>query len=557
MPDKKNTIKLLESIADMMEFKGENPFKVGAFRNGALAIKRLDEDLQTMVTEKKLGNIKGIGKGLQAVLYEYYEKGESEVYNELKKEVPQGIADLLKIRGLGAKKIRQLYETIGISNIGELEQACKENRLMLAKGFGEATQKKIMDEIEKQKVYSKFIRLNIAYQFAEEVIKKLKKISAIRKINSTGELRRGMEVVSEIHLVALISDENQFFIDLKKSFNFETELNKILLKEEYTVPVTLHIVKTEDEFAKEILLTTGSNYFISKLHLDGKSFCGLTEEAIFNSAGNQFVIPEMREKEYFDTDEKYRKNSNLSIELFNGMLHFHTTYSDGKDNLRSMIAAAIEFGYSYAAVCDHSKSAFYANGLSEERVLSQTEEIKLISSELNFPVMQGIESDILQNGDLDYKNDFLTNFDFVVASVHSQFSMSEEEMTGRIIKAVENEYTDVLGHPSGRLLLARDPYKFNVKKVIDACAANNVAIEINSNPYRLDLDWRYINYAREKGCLFSINQDAHSIEDINLLSYGILTGRKGGLQSEEVINCFNIEKFKSFLQRKIKSRLTK
>ncbi|MBZ0199073.1 MAG: PHP domain-containing protein, partial [Ignavibacteriaceae bacterium] len=546
----------LETIADMMEFKGENPFKVGAFRNGALAIKRLDEDLQNIIAKKKLGEIKGIGKGLQAVVYEFFEKGESEVYNELKKEVPEGIEDLLKIRGLGAKKIRQLYETIGITNVGELEQACKENRLMLAKGFGEATQKKILEEIEKQKIYSKFVRLNVGCQFAEEIIKKLKKISAIRKIEFTGELRRGMEVISDIDLVALIGDENQFFIELKKTFTFETNLNKILLQEEYAVPVTLHIAKTEDEYAKETLLTTGSHYFISKLRLDEKSYGGITEEAIFSAAGKPYVIPEMREEEYFEAAEIFRKNSDLSVELFKGMLHFHTTYSDGRDSLRNMITSTKQFGYSYAAVCDHSKSAFYANGLNEDRIVKQTEEIKLLADELNFPVMQGIESDILQSGDLDYDSDFLANFDFVVASVHSRFSMIEDEMTKRIIKAVENEHTDVLGHPSGRLLLAREPYSFDVKKVIDACAANQVAIEINANPYRLDLDWRYVYYAREKNCLFSINQDAHSVEDINLLRYGISAGRKGGLQSEEVINCYELEKFKTFLQRKIKSRFT-
>ena len=211
-----------------------------------------------------------------------------------------------------------------------------------------------------------------------------------------------------------------------------------------------------------------------------------------------------------------------------------------------MLSEAQKEGFEYAAVCDHSKFAVYANGLSEERVLLQKQEITEIASQYKLHIFQGVESDILPNGDMDYTKDFLGNFDFVVASIHSRFNMDEAEMTKRIIKAVENPYTDLLGHPSGRLLLSRDPYKFDVKKVIDACAANSVAIEINASPQRLDLDWRWIYYAREKDCLFSINPDAHSIENISYIKYGILTARKGGVKNSEVINCLPLEDFKKF-----------
>ena len=394
-------------------------------------------------------------------------------------------------------------------------------------------------------------------KLAEEILNKLRNLNSVQKVELSGELRRGAEVVSAIDFVANIRDEAEFFIELKEVFSYKTDLNKILLDVEYAIPVTVHFVKTESEFASVLLTTTGSDYFLSQLNLVENNFEGETEEEIFESVNHEYVIPEMREKEYFEAEVSFRENSNLTLKEFKGMLHFHTDYSDGRNTFSEMISAAKEFGYSFAVVCDHSKTAFYANGLTEERVIQQKEDAQKISEELNFPILQGIESDILQNGELDFSTDFLNNFNFIVASVHSRFNMLEAEMTRRIIKAIENEHTDVLGHPSGRLLLAREPYKFEIEKIIDACAANRVAIELNSNPQRLDIDWRMIYYAREKGCLFSINQDAHSIDELDLLRYGIKMGRKGGLQKEEVINCFEFDKFKKFLKRKITNRLVK
>jgi DNA polymerase (family 10) len=276
------------------------------------------------------------------------------------------------------------------------------------------------------------------------------------------------------------------------------------------------------------------------------------EKEIFDGLKLNYVNPLMREQEYLQYDKKLRTESDLEFSDMKGLLHFHTTYSDGNNTLEEIINFAKENGFEYASVCDHSKSAFYANGLDEDRILQEKEEVKKVSENLDFTVYQGIESDILKNGGLDFEKDFMMNFDFVVASVHSVFNLSEDDMTARIIKAVENEHTDVLGHPTGRLLLTRDAYDINQQKVIDACKENNVAIEINANPHRLDLDWRWIWYAREKGCLLSINADAHSTDEINLTEYGILIARKAGLQKKEVINYFSKEDFIKFLNRKIK-----
>ncbi len=556
MPDKKDTIAMLESIADIMDFKGENKFKVGAYRNGAISIRRFEGDFAEAVAKKELDKIKGIGKGLQAVIYEFMEEGESSLYKQLKEEVPDGIEELLKIKGMGARKINQLYNELGISSIGELEYACKENRLALLKGFGEATQNKILKEIEKQKYHSKFVLLNTAEEFAAEILSKLGSIKEIQKSELTGELRRGQEIISSIGFVLLLSDKNKFLREIKKKFEYETENGVIFVKEYFSIPVSLHLTSTEAEFSRTLFLTTGSDAFLTRLKINPGEVKGKTEGDIFKSLKVPYIIPEMREEEFFDARKKsLTTNSDLSTGAFKGLLHFHTIYSDGRSTLDEMITAAEVRDFKYAAVCDHSKAAFYANGLSEERILKQKEEVEKLNPGKKVHIFQGIESDILSDGSLDYSDQFLSNFQFVVASIHSRFSMDEEQMTARILKAVENPFTDLLAHPSGRLLLSRDPYKFNVKKIIDACAANDVAIEINSNPRRLDLDWKWIYYAREKGCRFSINPDAHSVKEIDLIKYGVIMGRKGGLMNSEVINCYELPEFKKYLTRKVNRKI--
>ncbi len=550
MADKKEIIKLLSSMADLMEFNGENKFKVAAYRNGANILRRLEDDIDELIKTKSLGNIKGIGKGLQSVIYEFAETGKSSDYEKLLATVPSGIEELFMVRGLGAKKIKTLYDELGITNIGELEYACKENRLALLKGFGKATQDKIISEIEKLKIYSKYVLLNHADEKYKEISELLSNLKTVINFEATGELRRSLEIIASLEVVVHCSDKKKFELELKKLTDFEEDKEKIILKNDYPIPLILYSTLTENDYNTKLFETTGSKEFLQKLKYDSEKHTGKTEDEIFKSLNLNFVIPEMREEQYFSIKKKkLKKNSNLTFGQFKGLLHFHTTNSDGRDTLEKMITEAKELGFEYAAVCDHSKSAFYANGLTEERVLQQKEEIRKVSEKLNFPVFQGIESDILSDGSLDYSDDFLNNFDFVVASVHSRFNLNEEEMTKRIIKAVENEHTNLLGHPTGRLLLSREPYKIDLHKVIDACAANNTAIEINANPRRLDLDWRLIYYAREKGCYFSINPDAHSIEDILYTKYGIMVARKGGIQPEEVINCFDVEQFKNYIRK--------
>lgn len=552
MADRREIINLLYNIADLLEFKGENPFKVNAFRNGANVIRKLGDQFDIYLKEKRLGEVKGIGKGLQSVIYDYAEKGESTELKSLLADIPETILELFTIHGLGPKKIKVLYDELGIKSIGELEYACKENRIALLKGFGKTTQEKILAELEKRKYFSNYVLLNQADKIASEIESELLSIKAVKQISRTGELRRIREIISEIEFVVLIDKEKPFIEHFEV---LDKQDNRILIKTNYQIPVSISITKEKESFEKKLFVTTGSNEFLSKCGFDFVKLKGKNESDFFKSLKMDYVIPEMREEEYFSLKENVRKNSDLEFNKMQGLLHFHTTFSDGRDTLESMISKAEELGFNYAAVCDHSKSAFYANGLNEERILEQKKLLKKYSDENHFTIYQGIESDILTDGSLDYSNDFLKHIDFVVASVHSQFNLSEADMTKRIIKAVENPYTDLLGHPTGRLLLSRDSYKCDVKKIIDACAANDVAIEINSNPRRLDLDWRWIYYARNKGCMFSINADAHSTEDILYTNYGISIARKGGIQTSEVINCLNADEFKKFLKRKARRAL--
>ncbi len=557
MADKNEIIKILENIADLMEFKGENPFKISAFRNGANILRGSEENIEKLIETKQLSNIKGIGKSLQSVIYEFHDSGQSTLLSGMKSDVPEGIEDLLRVRGLGPKKIKILYSNLGISNIDELEYACKENRLSLLKGFGAATQKKILTEIEKLKSYSKYILINTAEDYSDQVLERISRLPSISKVAVTGQLRRGMEVLSKLEFIALTRDVSLLCKDIKEHFDCEQENDHINIKNGFKIPLILYPVKSEQEFNEKLFSTTGSAEFLQRIQFteDVIDLSG-DEKEFFRHFNMPYIIPEMRESIYFDIKSEYLKqNSDLSINHFKSLLHFHTSNSDGKNTLSEMLREAKKEGFSFAAVCDHSKSAFYANGLTEERIIQQKQEINSVISEFGLHIFHGIESDILRNGSLDYDIGFMSNFDFVVASIHSGFQMEQGEMTKRIIKAVENPHTDLLGHPTGRLLLSRDPYKANIKKIIDACAANKVAVEINANPHRLDLDWRLIYYAREKGCLFSINPDAHSIGDISYIKYGVMIGRKGGLRKNEVINFLEEKEFRKFLNRKIKRKL--
>lgn len=565
MAFKKELTEILDNIADLLELKGENPFKIGAYRKGANVLRNID-DIEELVKTGEIKNVKGIGKSLLSVITEFYQSGVSTDLMKLSTEFPTGILEFLKIRGLGASKIRLISGELNIKNLDELETACRDNKLSTIKGFGPKTEIEILKELERLKYSRNFLLQNSAELNAGYFLKRIKRFSSVKEAEVTGELRRKMELVSSIDIVVLVTNYTEFkdalteqklllhnsssnnkYISLK---NYITDFEVAAIESDLPIPAILILTQNKNDYLKAFFLSTGSQEFIEKLNITLNDAYA-DEQSIFTTHKLLYIIPEMREEQYYNLPEKLRNNSELSLENYKGLLHFHTTFSDGRNSLPEMIQAAIDKRFQYLAVCDHSKAAFYANGLSEDRILEQQKVIHELSKKFKIPILRGLESDILKNGELDYDQDFLSNFDFIVASIHSRFKMEKEEMTARIIRAIENPYTDLIGHPTGRLLLSRDPYQVDIKKIIDACAANKVAIEINAQPQRLDLDWRYLFYAREKGCMFSINPDAHSISEIDFLQYGINTARKAGLQPEEVINFFDLNKFKTFLNRKI------
>jgi len=565
MAFKKELTDILENIADLLELKGENPFKIGAYRKGAAVLRNMDE-IEELVISGRIKEVKGIGKGLLAVINEFHQSGVSTDLMKLSSEFPAGILDFLRIRGLGAAKIRLISSELKIRSLDELESACRNNLLSGVKGFGPKTENDILKELERLKYSRNFMMQHSAEMNSQNFLRRIRGFTSVIEAEVTGELRRRLELISSIDIAVLVNDYGSFKntlaekkLILKDSAaqskfaylcNILSGAQIIPIESDLPIPAILIVCQNESDFIKALFLSTGSREFIQKLNLNFEK--NYTDEvSLFSANDIQFIIPEMREEQYFELPGTLQKNSELLLENYKGLLHFHTTYSDGRNSLSEMIQAAKQKGIKYLAVCDHSKAAFYANGLSEERILQQHKDIQHLSNKFDIPVLRGLESDILKNGDLDYDQDFLKNFDFIVASVHSRFKMEKDEITSRIIKAVENPFTDLIGHPTGRLLLSRDPYEVDIKKIIDACAANKVALEINAQPQRLDLDWRYVYYAREKGCLFSINPDAHSIEEINFLRFGINTARKTGLQPEEVINYFDLEAFKLFLNRKV------
>ncbi len=550
---KKELLEILEEIAALSEFTGENQFKVRAYRNAVNALRYLKGDLENLIESGELLNVKGIGKGIFATIKEVFENGSSSELKSLRAKAPDGIEDLLKIRGLGIKKIILLHKELHVATLEDLGKVIETGELGTLKGFGAKSIDKIKLEIDRIHTTKHLLLLDEAFEIASELLSEINIIDGVLRAKSSGELRRMLEIISRIDLLVLVNHDSlkNFLSELKERFVFTVvESNeKTILKIETSNErkIFIHVVTEEKAFVFTDFQLTGSEYFVEKFKDVSRNVN--SEKEIFESVGFPFVVPEMREKEVERILQFDSSPSDLNFPGMKGMLHFHTVYSDGGNSLEEMVLAGKKAGFEYFAVCDHSKTAFYANGLSEERLIKQSEEIIRLRQKLNVEIFHGIESDILKDGSLDYHDEILKSFDFIIASVHSNFNLTEEEMTSRIIRAIESPYSHAIGHLTGRLLLRREGYKLNIEKILDACAANNTAIEINANPHRLDLDWRNYAYAREKGVLFTINADAHSTTHIDYTKYGVMIAKKGGIKKSEVINYFSLERFKQFIRK--------
>lgn len=546
----------LRLLSQLMELHDANPFKVKSLAAAAFKVDKLPFQVAGK-SYAELERIDGIGKSTAGKIVELLEKGTMTELDELIAQTPEGIVEMMGIKGIGPKKVGIIWKELGIENVGELFYACNENRLVEAKGFGLKTQEDIRKVIEfNMASHGKFLYAKVEQQ-ANDFLQQLKDIFPGALLDFAGEFRRRCEIIDKLIIVLGSRDEATAFTTLHQSdimTDVRAEKNHVTGKLEGGLAVDIACVEKR-YFFYELFTRTGDDQHVKNVlnrtaePIDQPE----SEELIYRKAGLAFILPELRDGITFI---ERAENDKLPVLITNhdlkGTLHNHSTWSDGINTVEEMaLYCRDEMHLEYLGMCDHSKSAFYAKGLTIERVLQQHEEIDHLNKKLDgFHIFRGIESDILYDGSLDYPDEILKKFDFIVASVHSILKMDEAKATSRLITAIENPYTTILGHPTGRLLLSRKGYPIDYKKVIDACAANNVVIEINANPLRLDLDWRWHQYALAKGVWLSINPDAHRKEGFHDMYYGLLVARKGGLYKERCLNALSLPEIKEFFAKK-------
>lgn len=545
-----------------MELHDENHFKIRGYQNASFHLDKLDTVLAEMEL-KQLEAIEGIGKGIASTIYEIINEGASSALNELVANTPEGIVELLDLKGIGPKKIKVLWKELGIESGYELKEAANSGLVAKLKGFGDKTQKTIIDALEFKEANANKLHYAEAETLAIALIELLSQNGL--EAFEIGSIRRRMEIIEVIELQLIGDDYDVLENQINDITGFAQDLKQSGPKKwmgtyaEHLTPICF-ILSLKKEQVKDQLLYSASSQHLSAPVLDKKTIRELalansaeSEEDFYQSIGMDFMEPELREG-YFEIEAAKAKQLPKLVEMsdLKGILHNHSTYSDGKNSLRDMALYCKELGYEYLGMCDHSKSAFYANGLNEDRIIQQHKEIDELNAELApFKIFKGIESDILYEGQLDYDKEVLASFDFIVASVHSQLKMNKQKATQRLLRAIENPFTTILGHPTGRLLLRREGYPIDHKAVIDHCAKYGVVIEINANPWRLDLDWRWVHYAIEQGVPLSVNPDAHEKDGYHHMKYGLLAGRKGGLTAEMTFNALTLSEIEAhFASRK-------
>lgn len=554
--ENKPVARTLRLLSQLMELHEANPFKIKSIANAAFKVDKLPFPIAGK-TVAELEKIDGIGKSLAAKIAELLETGTMAELQEILDKTPEGIVEMMAIKGIGAKKVATIWKDLGIENVGELYYACNENRLIEAKGFGLKTQDEIRRLIEfRMAGNGKFLYAQVEEE-AKLLMDEVKSIFPEALKHFAGEYRRLNEIVTELVIVVGSQNQQVAFDALAKSEILQNvSLNGDHIGGELKNGLLVDIICVDKaEYYKELFINTGSDDHVEAVlalmteELEEPS----SEEFIYQKAGLAWMQPELREGDTFIERAAANKLPKLiTYHDLKGTLHNHSTWSDGVNTVEEMaLYCRDQLKLQYLGMCDHSKSAFYAKGLSIERVLQQHEEIDHLNKKLEgFRIFKGIESDILNDGSLDYPDEILQRFDFIVASVHSNLKMAEDKATARLIKAIENPYTTILGHPTGRLLLSRKGYDIDCKKVIDACAANKVIIEINANPVRLDLDWRWHQYALEKGVMLSINPDAHRNSGFLDMEYGVNVARKGGLNKEMCLNALSLEEIKKVFEAK-------
>ena len=578
--DKDAVAEVLKEIGVLLELKGENPFKTRAYVSGARTLEGLTEPLETLIQEERLGEVKGIGKALVEKITELVETGELEYYTNLKASIPAGLIEMLDVQGMGPKKVKALHDKLGIESIEALEAACEAGQVAELDGFGKKSEEKILESIAFKRQHASHHHRHKMLIAAEPILDDLRSHPDVIRCDIAGSLRRGKEVSGDIDFLVSAKDS----ADIIEAFTTRDGILSVLAAGgtkasvllEGGIQADLRVVE-DSEFASALAYFTGSKehnivmrqraidrglrlneYGLFKsteetrdpeLRLDCK-----TEEDIFAALDLTYVPPELREdRGEFDAAENGDIPRLIEWTDLKGSLHNHSNWSDGHESLEEIAEHMSGLGLAYWAVTDHSKASFQANGLDEARVEKQLKEIAAVNQKLEddgnaFRLLSGIEVDVLKKG-LDFEDDLLAQLEVVVASLHVAGS-DEKDNTKRLIAAAENPYVHMLGHLSGRLLLERAPQKLNQQAVIDACAETGTWIELNANPYRLDLDWRHWQYAKSRGVKCVINCDAHRVEHAGFLRIGTAIARKGWLAKEDVVNTLPLKQLKKQLAKK-------
>ncbi|WP_165784696.1 DNA polymerase/3'-5' exonuclease PolX [Solitalea longa] len=553
--ENKMIARTLRLLSQLMELQEENPFKIKSVANAAFKVDKSPVKISDLSLEQ-LEKVDGLGKSIALKVDELNRTGTIEELTQLLALTPAGIVEMLSIKGLGPKKVQIIWKQLNIESIGELYYACNENRLVEAKGFGLKTQEEIKKVIEFTMSNVGKLLYSQAEVLNDAILMGLNTIPSVNKVSTAGQFARKCDIIDNLIFVLETSNEAEVVSILQNDENFAGSLTS-----ENTWLGTYHNFSIELKFCNEadyawnMFVSTSSETHLNEI-ANVKPLESLksltTAEEIYKSVNWPYILPELREDWNLEKLQSIDQQNLIRLEDLKGTIHNHSTYSDGIHTLKEMAVYCKELGYEYLGICDHSKSAFYANGLTEDRLLLQHQEIDKLNQELApFRIFKGIESDILYDGSLDYADEILASFDLVVASVHSLLKMTKEKANERLIQAIENPFTTVLGHPTGRLLLAREGYPIDHQLIIDACSANNVVIELNANPLRLDLDWRWIDYALSKNVMISINPDAHRKEGYHDMKYGVNVARKGGLTKNMCFNALSaVEIAEKFVSKK-------
>jgi DNA polymerase (family 10) len=570
--DKKAVAQVLEQIAAFLELKSENPFRIRAFRTAARALVGFPGDLRQSLEDGTLASAKGVGPATLQIVTELVETGRASMLEELREQIPPGLVEMLEISGLGVAKIRQIHEVLGIDSLPELEAAAHDGRLARLPRFGPRTSENILKAIAFLRQASAFRLLHHASDEAEGLRAALERLPGVKRAVVAGDVRRRSEVVRDLIFVLIAeSPPAELFKRLSQLPGVQEyagqDERRLTLR--FAGGSSAQIVATTPVNAGTVLVqATGNEEHLRVLAAHarekgfalngaalwrGSEFVPTPDEATFYAAlGLSFIPPELRE----GTGEvaaagRQQLPHLLEQRDLKGFLHCHTRYSDGSSTVEELALACQAAGYEYLGVTDHSQAAAYAGGLTADDLARQAEEIDDVNSRLQgFRVLKGIEADILQDGRVDYDQQVLARLDFVIASIHSRFNLGEKEMTARMLAAMDNPYLTIVGHPTGRLLLSRDPYPIDLDAVMEKAAATGVALEINADPHRLDLDWRVLRRARDRGVTISIGADAHNVAGLGYVEYGVGMARKGWLAGEDILNTRPADEFVAYARRR-------